>query len=60
MHNLDKLELKLNIKKCETAKMEMEYKIEKAKEEIKRLQEHMDAQDKHINGLTEKLKNMES
>ncbi len=46
---------KLDIQKAETAKMELEFKILKLKEEIGRIEEHIKLQDEIINRVREDL-----
>lgn len=57
--SLKKMELELGIKRAEAAKFELMYKIEKNKEEIKRLEDHIILQNKVIDDLTNELKIME-
>lgn len=56
MTELEKQKTKLNIKKAETAKLELEYKILERMEDIQRMREHIQLQDQRIDELTKSLK----
>lgn len=58
--NLEIEKKKLDLKKLETAKLELEYKILERKADIDRIQSNIDKQDIAINSLIEQIKNMES
>lgn len=57
--NLDKQRTRLELMRVTTARMELEFKIEERKEEIKRMEDHIKIQiDKELE-LNQKIKDME-
>lgn len=57
--SLEKKKTQVELMRVQTARMELEYKIEERKEEIRRMEEHIKIQiDKEVE-LNEKLKEME-
>ena len=55
LSELEKLELNVRIKKAEAARLEIDYKILKLREEIERAEDHKALQDENINTYKEKL-----
>lgn len=53
--SLEKLELELKVKRAEAAKMELQYKIAKAMEDVERMEKHILLQDQVIKESQEKL-----
>jgi len=53
--SLENKKKQLMIKRAETAKFELELKIEERKEDIKRIEEHIKLQDEIIEKLTKEL-----
>ena len=53
--SLEKLELELKVKRAEVAKMELQYKIAKAMEDVERMEKHILLQDQVIKESQEKL-----
>jgi hypothetical protein len=57
--SLEKKKTQVELMRVQTARMELEYKIEERKEEIRRMEEHIKIQNEKEAELTEKLKGME-
>lgn len=55
MNDLEKARKELEIQRAETAKMELNYKIMKAMEEVNRIKDHIKLQDETIKRLKEEL-----
>ena len=55
MKDLDKMRIKLDIQKAETAKLELQFKIEQRKEDIDRMEKHIELQNNLIEDLNQKL-----
>ena len=53
--SLEKLELELKVKRAEAARMELQYKIAKAMEDVERMEKHILLQDQVIKESQEKL-----
>lgn len=59
MTDLDKMRIKLDIQKAETAKLELQFKIEQRKEDIDRMEKHIELQNNLIEELNQKLEGVE-
>ena len=56
--NWEQLELELQMSKAENSKKELTLKIARSHMDIQRMEEHMGKQDKIIEGVKEKLKEL--
>jgi len=56
--SLEKKKIELDIMKAQTAKLELQFKIEKIKEDIQRMNEHIQLQDDRVEELKEELNNL--
>lgn len=56
--SLEKKKIQLNIAKAETGVLELEFKIEERKQDIKRMEEHIQLQLKRIEELKEEQKQL--
>lgn len=59
MSALQLKKLQLNLMKCQTAKMELEFKVEERKEDIKRIEEHIQLQEDREAELKEEIENFQ-
>lgn len=55
--SLEKMKKEVELKKIEAAVAELEYKIEERKEDMQRMQEHIDLQIKRKQEIIQELKN---
>ena len=57
--SLERKKLELNLMKCQTARMELEYKIEERKADIQRIEDHIALQDVQEAKLKQELKDID-
>jgi len=57
--SLEHKKIELNLMKCQTARMELEYKIEERKADIERIKDHIKLQDAQEAKLKQELKDLD-
>jgi hypothetical protein len=57
--SLERKKIELNLMKCQTARMELEYKVEERKADIQRIKEHIVLQDAQEAKLKQELEDID-